>query len=75
MQAVGPFGLGLPEMLLIFGVVVLIFGVGKMADVGGALGRSIREFRKEAAKQDDDDDSEVEQITSSSSTEAGTKVK
>jgi sec-independent protein translocase protein TatA len=72
MLAMGPFGLGLPELLLIFGVVVLIFGVGKMADVGGALGRSIREFRKEAARPEEDEE-EVEQVTSSqSTTEAGT---
>ena len=35
-------------------VVVLIFGVGKLSDVGGALGKSIREFRKEAKMPDDE---------------------
>ena len=39
--------LGWPEILIIVAVVVLIFGVGKVADIGGALGRSIREFRRE----------------------------
>jgi len=50
MLAVGPFGLGLPELIIILVVVMLIFGVGKMADIGGALGKSIREFRR-AAKE------------------------
>lgn len=40
------FGLGVPELILILVIVVLIFGVGKLANVGGALGRSVKEFRE-----------------------------
>lgn len=48
---IGPIG---PiEGLIILAVVVLIFGVGKLADVGGALGRSLREFRKAAREPDE----------------------
>lgn len=35
------------EIALIVAAVVLVFGVGKLSQVGGALGKSIREFRKE----------------------------
>jgi len=45
-----------PELIVILVVVVLIFGVGKLSDVGGALGKSIREFRKEAKLPDDEPD-------------------
>jgi sec-independent protein translocase protein TatA len=38
---------GWPELLIILVVLALVFGVGKLADVGGVLGRSIREFRRE----------------------------
>jgi sec-independent protein translocase protein TatA len=38
---------GWPELLIILAVLALVFGVGKLADVGGVLGRSIREFRRE----------------------------
>ncbi len=34
------------ELLLILAIVIAIFGAGKLAGVGGALGTSIREFRK-----------------------------
>ena len=44
--------LGLPELLLILVIVIAIFGAGKLAGVGGALGGSIREFRK--AVRDDE---------------------
>jgi len=39
-------GLGAPELLLIFLVVLLLFGVGRVSRVGGELGSAIREFRK-----------------------------
>ena len=37
--------LGPIELLIILGIVVLIFGAGKVAELGGALGKSMREFR------------------------------
>ena len=49
--AAGPFGLGAPELILIVIVIALVFGVGKLADVGGVLGRSIREFRRELREE------------------------
>jgi sec-independent protein translocase protein TatA len=45
---IGPF-----EGLIILLVVVLIFGVGKLSDVGGALGKSLREFRRAAREPDE----------------------
>jgi sec-independent protein translocase protein TatA len=40
------FGLGIPELLLILVVALLIFGPGKLPEIGGALGRGIRDFRR-----------------------------
>ncbi|HMQ53625.1 MAG TPA: twin-arginine translocase TatA/TatE family subunit [Anaerolineae bacterium] len=40
------------EWLIILVIVVIIFGVGKLPEIGGALGKSIREFR-ESSKTDD----------------------
>ncbi len=37
---------GPTELILVLAIVVIIFGVGKLPQVGGALGQSIREFRK-----------------------------
>lgn len=37
--------LGVPELLVLLVIVVLVFGVGKLPEVGGALGKSIREFK------------------------------
>jgi sec-independent protein translocase protein TatA len=42
--------LGVPELLIILLIVVLIFGVGKLPEVGSSLGRAIREFREQTEK-------------------------
>ncbi len=47
-------GIGGLEIGLIVLAIVLIFGIGKLGQVGGALGKSIRDFRRERDKKDDD---------------------
>jgi len=37
---------GAPEIALIVFLVLVVFGVGKLPQVGGAIGKGIREFRK-----------------------------
>ena len=39
----------LPELLIILLIVLLIFGAGKLPEIAGSLGKSIREFRKESS--------------------------
>jgi len=38
--------IGFPELLLILGIALLIFGPRKLPELGSALGRTIKEFRK-----------------------------
>ncbi len=42
-----PFGLGPMELLIILVIVILIFGANRIGEIGGALGKTVREFRKE----------------------------
>ena len=44
--------LGVPELLIILVIIVVIFGVGRLPEIGGAIGKSIREFK--SAVQDED---------------------
>ena len=41
-------GLGWPELLLLFIIVTMLFGVGKLPEIFGTVGKGIREFRAEA---------------------------
>ena len=41
-----PFGIGGPEMLIVLVIVLIVFGVGRLTEVGGAMGKAIREFRE-----------------------------
>ena len=48
-------GIGIPELVIILVIVMIIFGVGRLTEIGGALGKSIREFRRSATDEVSDD--------------------
>ena len=48
--------IGVPELSIILVIIVIIFGVGKLPEIGGALGKGIREFKTESGVSDKDDD-------------------
>ena len=58
-------GLGWQELLIVLVIVALIFGASRVADLGGALGRGIREFRQEARSD------EEEEMAAAASAEGG----
>ena len=47
---------GMPELILIALVVMLLFGVKRLPEIGSSIGKAIREFKK-ALKSDDDNNS------------------
>ncbi len=51
-----PFRMGPWEMALILAIILIVFGVGKLPQVGGAMGKGLRAFRK--GQQDEDVDEE-----------------
>ncbi len=48
-----PFNLGPGELVIILVIALLVLGPGKLPEVGSALGKSIREFRKAATEVKD----------------------
>jgi sec-independent protein translocase protein TatA len=49
------FGLGVTELLLILAIVLIIFGAGKLPELGEGLGRGIRNFRRSVKAPDEID--------------------
>ena len=45
--------IGITEILVILVIVLVVFGGGKLAGVGKALGQSIRDFKKEVKADDE----------------------
>ncbi len=64
-------GFGPVEAIVVVVVVLVVFGAGRLAGVGKALGTGLREFREEARTPDgdasEDDDSDEVTMSSSSS--------
>jgi len=52
------FGIGMPELLIILVIILIIFGAGKLPEIGGAVGKGIRNFKKSVKEQDELDKKE-----------------
>ena len=48
--------IGALEGIIILVVIMILFGVGKLPQVGGAIGRGIREFRKGKLGEEDEEE-------------------
>lgn len=49
------FGIGFPELMIILVIVLIIFGAGKLPEIGNALGKGIRNFKKATREPDEID--------------------
>jgi sec-independent protein translocase protein TatA len=46
--------IGLPELIIILVLVLVIFGVGRLPQIGGAIGKGMRQFRQAQRGEDDE---------------------
>jgi sec-independent protein translocase protein TatA len=40
------FGFGMPELIIILVIVLVVFGAGRLPEIGSALGKSIKNFKR-----------------------------
>ncbi len=55
------FGLGFQELLIILISALIIFGPGKLPQIGSGLGKAIRDFKKGVSSDDSDEDRKEEE--------------
>ncbi len=48
------FGLGPTELIVILIIALVIFGAGRLAGIGGALGQAIRDFKRSLSGVEDE---------------------
>ena len=48
-----PFHIGPMELIIVLAIIMIIFGVGRLPEIGGAMGKAIRGFRKSVAGEDE----------------------
>ena len=65
-----PFKLGPWEIALILVIILIIFGVGKLPQVGNALGKGIRSFKKAQSGEDEDEEKKKKEMSASSQKDA-----
>jgi sec-independent protein translocase protein TatA len=56
----GKFGIW--EIVLILVIILIIFGVGKLPQVGNAIGKGLRSFKKGQAGEDEEEEEEKEVV-------------
>lgn len=61
------------EIALIVVIILIVFGVGKLPQVGGAIGKGLRSFRKGQRGELDDDEEEAEEPKAIASSAAKAK--
>lgn len=49
------FGLGIPELIIILVLVLIVFGAGKLPEIGGGIGKAIKNFKKASSGEDEID--------------------
>ncbi len=59
-------GIGFPELMIILVIIMIIFGAGKLPEIGSAFGNSIRNFKK-SMKEAEEETEQLSETTDAAS--------
>lgn len=56
------FGIGVTELIIILVIILIVFGAGKLPEIGGGMGKAIRNFKDATKGTDTADKKEPEKL-------------
>lgn len=54
------FGIGMPELIIILVIVMIVFGAGRLPEIGAGIGNAIKNFKKATTEKDGEEPKEIE---------------
>jgi sec-independent protein translocase protein TatA len=55
------FGIGMPELIIILVIILIIFGAGKLPEIGAGMGKAIKNFKGATSDTDKKDVDQIEE--------------
>jgi sec-independent protein translocase protein TatA len=55
------FGIGMPELIIILVIILIIFGAGKLPEIGAGMGKAIKNFKGATADTDKKEPDKIEE--------------
>jgi len=59
------FGIGMPELIIILVIILIIFGAGKLPEIGAGMGKAIRNFRGATTEPEKKEPDKIEEDNTS----------
>ncbi|MFO7971977.1 MAG: twin-arginine translocase TatA/TatE family subunit [Desulfobacterales bacterium] len=55
------FGIGMPELIIILVIILIIFGAGKLPEIGASMGKAIRNFKGATSEPEKKEPEKIEE--------------
>ncbi len=55
------FGIGMPELIIILVIILIIFGAGKLPEIGAGMGKAIKNFKGATSDTDKKEPDKIEE--------------
>jgi len=55
------FGIGMPELIIILVIILIIFGAGKLPEIGAGVGKAIKNFKGATSENEKKDSDKIEE--------------
>jgi len=57
------FGIGMPELIIILVIILIIFGAGKLPEIGAGMGKAIKSFKSATSEPEEKEPEKIEKST------------